>query len=95
MRGSNGSNLYLFEEPTAGLHPLDVQFMVHLFHELADQGHTLYIIEHDPAVIREADYIIDLGPGAGDEGGKVVAKGTPEEIIVNPYSITGRYLHRN
>jgi excinuclease ABC subunit A len=92
MRPGKGSNLYLFEEPTAGLHPKDITFLVRLFHDLADRGHTLYIIEHDPEVIRHADFVIDLGPGAGDAGGRVVATGTPAEIAANPASITGRYL---
>jgi excinuclease ABC subunit A len=92
MHPEKGNNLYLFEEPTAGLHPLDTMYLVNLFHELADRGHTLYIIEHDPGVILHADHCIDLGPGAGGEGGGIVASGSVAELTGNPASLTGRYL---
>jgi excinuclease ABC subunit A len=92
MRPEKTGNLYLFDEPTAGLHPLDIRYLMRLFHDLADNGHTLYIIEHDPEVIRQADHVIDLGPGAGDKGGRIVASGLPEQLADNPNSLTGKYL---
>jgi excinuclease ABC subunit A len=92
MQPDRGNTLYLFEEPTAGLHPSDTLYLVRLFHDLADHGHTLYIIEHDPDVILNADHIIDLGPGAGEEGGTIVATGTAGDLAASPASLTGRYL---
>ena len=69
-----------FDEPTIGLHPLDVQTLLHVFDALVDNGATVLVIEHDLDVIRNADYIIDMEPGGGEDGGRVVATGTPEEI---------------
>jgi len=77
---SKGKSLYVFDEPTTGLHPLDVDRLVKCFHDLADQGHTAVIVEHNPRVWVGADWIIDLGPGAGAEGGFIVAEGTPEDV---------------
>ena len=82
----------VFDEPTIGLHPLDVQTLVRVFQTLIDNGATVIVIEHDLDVMRSADYIIDMGPGGGEAGGRVVAAGTPEEIAQNGQSITGRYL---
>ena len=87
-----GKTLFLFDEPTTGLHPQDVEVLINLFHNLADQGHTLLIIEHDADIILQADWVIDLGPGGGDAGGEIVAEGTPEQIEQNPKSFTGRCL---
>ena len=84
--------LFVFDEPTIGLHPLDVQSLLGVFQTLIDHGGTVVVIEHDLDVIRSADYIIDMGPGGGEAGGRIVASGTPEEIAANPNSITGRYL---
>ena len=84
--------VFVFDEPSIGLHPLDVQVLLGVFQALLDQGATVLVIEHDLDVIRNADYIIDMGPGGGDAGGRIVATGTPEEIQSNPASITGRYL---
>ena len=74
------------------LHFLDIEKLNHLFNDLAGQGHTLIIIEHDPEIICNADWIIDLGPGGGDEGGNIIAMGSFNEIISNFESITGKYL---
>jgi len=90
-RGQSDS-VFVFDEPTIGLHPLDVQTLMAVFQHLVDQGATVIVIEHDLDVIRSADYIVDMGPGGGVEGGEVVACGTPEEIKNNPRSVTGRYL---
>ena len=84
--------LFIFDEPTIGLHPLDVQSLMGVFQHLIDNGATVLIIEHDLDVIRAADYVVDMGPGGGEEGGRVVAAGTPEEIRTCPESVTGRYL---
>lgn len=84
--------VFIFDEPTIGLHPLDVQTLLKVFQALMEKGATVVVIEHDLDVIRNADYIIDMGPGGGEEGGRIVAAGTPEEIARSPYSITGKYL---
>ena len=90
-RGQEDS-VFVFDEPTIGLHPLDVQTLLRVFQHLIDQGATVIVIEHDLDVIRSADYIVDMGPGGGNQGGRIVAAGTPEEIKNNPDSVTGRYL---
>ena len=84
--------MFVFDEPSIGLHPLDVQVLLGVFQALLDHGATVVVIEHDLDVIRNADYVIDMGPGGGEAGGRVVASGTPQEIRENPCSITGRYL---
>ena len=85
-------SVFVFDEPSIGLHPLDVQVLLSVFQALLDNGATVIVIEHDRDIIRNADYVIDMGPGGGDEGGRIVATGTPEEIRENRESITGRYL---
>ena len=87
-------SVFVFDEPSIGLHPLDVQVLLGVFQALLDNGATVVVIEHDLDVIRNADYIIDMGPGGGDAGGRIVACGTPEQICNDPASITGRYLRR-
>ncbi len=84
--------VFVFDEPTIGLHPLDVQTLLKVFQTLIDSGATVIVIEHDLDVIRSADYIIDMGPGGGADGGRIVAAGTPEEIRRSLQSITGKYL---
>ena len=84
-------SVFVFDEPSIGLHPLDVQVLLGVFQTLLTSGATVVVIEHDLDVIRNADYVIDMGPGGGDAGGRIVASGTPEEIRENPHSITGRY----
>ncbi|NLR09888.1 MULTISPECIES: excinuclease ABC subunit UvrA [Lactobacillaceae] len=87
----NGT-LFIFDEPTVGLHPLDVQQLVEVFDQLLQQGATVIAIEHDLELIANADYVIDMGPGGGINGGHLVATGTPAEVSQNPASVTGRYL---
>lgn len=86
------SSIFVFDEPSIGLHPLDVQVLLGVFQALLDNGATVIVIEHDLDVIRNADYIIDMGPGGGEAGGLIVASGTPPEIKMNQNSITGKYL---
>ena len=85
-------SVFVFDEPSIGLHPLDVQVLLKVFQALLDNGATVVVIEHDLDVIRNADYVIDMGPGGGDAGGRIVACGTPQEIRENGDSITGRYM---
>ena len=84
--------LYVLDEPSIGLHQKDNERLINSLKEMRDLGNTLIVVEHDEDTMREADYLIDIGPGAGDAGGYVVAKGTPEEVMENDKSITGRYL---
>lgn len=84
--------VFVFDEPTIGLHPLDVRTLIIIFQRLIDQGATVVVIEHDLDMIAGSDYIIDMGPGGGESGGRIVAAGTPEDVAANPESITGRYL---
>ena len=84
--------VFVFDEPTIGLHPLDVHSLLRVFQKLIDNNATVIVIEHDLDVIRNADYIIDMGPGGGEEGGTIVASGTPEEISECKNSITGKFL---
>lgn len=84
--------VFVFDEPTIGLHPSDVRTLLGVFQSLVESGATVLAIEHDLDVIANADYVIDMGPGGGEAGGRIVAAGTPEEIAANPASITGRYL---
>ena len=85
-------SVFVFDEPSIGLHPLDVQVLLEVFQALLDNGATVVVIEHDLDVIRNADYVLDMGPGGGDAGGRLVACGTPAEIKANVNSITGRFL---
>ena len=85
-------SVFVFDEPSIGLHPLDVRVLLGVFQALLDNGATVVVIEHDLDVIRNADYIIDMGPGGGDAGGEIVANGTPQEIQRNERSMTGKYL---
>ena len=84
--------VFVFDEPTIGLHPRDVAVLLGVFQRLVEQGATVVVIEHDTDFIANADYVIDMGPGGGDAGGRVVACGTPAEVAANPDSVTGRYL---
>ncbi len=85
-------SLYIFDEPTRGLHFVDVEQLVGVLHQLVDEGHTVIAVEHQLDVIRNADFVVDLGPGSGPAGGRVVAAGTPEELGRTDASVTGRYL---
>ena len=92
MGKTQSDSVFVFDEPTIGLHPLDVRTLLGVFQTLIENGATVIVIEHDLDVIRNADYIIDMGPGGGQEGGKIVATGTPEEIKKAPVSRTGQFL---
>ena len=92
MGKTQSDSVFVFDEPTIGLHPLDVQNLLGVFQTLIKHGATVIVIEHDLDVIRHADYIIDMGPGGGTDGGQIVAAGTPEQIAATPASITGRFL---
>lgn len=87
-----GNTLYILDEPTTGLHPLDVKLLLKVLHELVDRGNTVIVIEHNLDVIKTADWIIDLGLEGGDKGGEIIATGTPEDIAKNKTSYTGQYL---
>lgn len=84
--------LFVFDEPTIGLHPHDVEVLLGVLQRLVDKGATVVVIEHDLDMIANADYVIDMGPGGGDAGGRIVAEGTPESIAANPASVTGKHL---
>lgn len=92
MGRTQEDSVFVFDEPTIGLHPLDVQVLLGVFDRLVEAGATVIVIEHDLDVIANADYIIDMGPGGGEQGGRIIACGTPEEIQKADESITGRYL---
>ncbi|MBQ1332688.1 MAG: excinuclease ABC subunit A [Lachnospiraceae bacterium] len=85
-------SVFVFDEPTIGLHPLDVQALLGVFETLIENGATVIVIEHDLDVIANADRVIDMGPGGGEDGGTIVAAGTPEEIAACAESVTGRFL---
>ena len=84
--------LYVLDEPSIGLHPRDTHRLIKILHDLRNLGNTILVVEHDPDIMRAADRILDLGPGAGENGGKLDAEGTYDEIVHNPVSLTGRYL---
>lgn len=94
MRRDQTGTLFVFDEPTIGLHPLDVETLLGVLQGLVDHGATVLVIEHDLDMIANADYVVDLGPGGGEEGGRVVTAGTPAEVAACPESVTGRYLAR-
>ena len=91
---STGKTIYILDEPTTGLHFADVHKLIEILQRLSEGGNTVVVIEHNLDVIKTADYIIDIDPEAGDKGGTVVAKGTPEEIASNPASYTGQYVSK-
>ena len=92
MGKGQGGSVFVFDEPTIGLHPLDVEALMNVFQSLIDSGATVIVIEHDLDVIRSADYIVDMGPDGGEEGGRIVAVGRPEDIRKAPDSRTGRFI---
>ena len=92
MGRRQSDSLFVFDEPTIGLHPLDVQSLLRVFQTLINSGATVIVIEHDLDVIRNADYVIDMGPGGGNDGGRIVATGTPDMIKASSESVTGRYI---
>jgi excinuclease ABC subunit A len=91
---ATGRTIYLLDEPTTGLHFHDVKKLIKVLNDLVDKGNTVLVIEHNLDVVKSADHIIDLGPDGGDNGGKVVASGTPEEIAKNKASYTGEFLRK-
>ncbi|ABS03273.1 excinuclease ABC subunit UvrA [Kineococcus radiotolerans] len=95
QRASVAGTLYLLDEPTTGLHPADVRRLLALLHELVDGGSTVVVVEHDAAVLLAADFLVDLGPGGGDAGGRVVATGTPEEVVRAGTGTTAHHLARH
>ena len=91
-RRATGRTLYILDEPTTGLHFADIEKLLSVLHQLVDQGNTVIIIEHNIDVIKSADYIVDLGPEGGEEGGYLIAAGSPEEIAEVRESATGKFL---
>ena len=91
---STGKTIYILDEPTTGLHFADVHKLIEILRRLSEGGNTVVVIEHNLDVIKTADYIIDIGPGGGDRGGTVIARGTPEEVAENPVSYTGKYVKK-
>ena len=92
MGKSQGDSVFVFDEPTIGLHPLDVRTLLAVFDRLVTAGATVIVIEHDLDVIRNADYVVDMGPGGGVEGGRIVTCGTPAQVSACPESVTGRFI---
>jgi excinuclease ABC subunit A len=91
---STGKTLYILDEPTTGLHFEDVNILLKVLNKLVDKGNTVVVVEHNLDVIKTADWIVDLGPEGGEKGGKIIAEGTPEEIMKNKKSLTGKFLGR-
>jgi excinuclease ABC subunit A len=92
QRARRGRVLYVLDEPTTGLHPADVDLLMRLLHRLVDAGHTVVVVEHDMDVVASADHVIDLGPGGGDRGGRIVVQGTPVEVAASTAGMTSRFL---
>lgn len=93
MKKAQTDALFIFDEPSIGLHPDDVKVLLEVFRHLVDNGATVIVIEHDLDIISNSDYVVDMGPGGGLSGGRIVATGTPQEIAENKDSITGKYLN--
>ena len=92
FKKATGNTLYILDEPTTGLHFEDIKVLLKVLGQLVDQGNTVVIIEHNLDVLKSVDYIFDLGPEGGNKGGRIVAKGTPEQLADNPDSVTGPFL---
>ncbi len=95
QRAHRGHALYLLDEPTSGLHPADTVLLLRQLHRLVDAGNTVVLVEHDLDAVATADWVIDLGPGGGDAGGRVVATGTPRDVVAVRESATAPYLARH
>ena len=91
---ATGRTLYILDEPTTGLHTYDIEKLLQVLQRLVDAGNTVLVIEHNLDVIKQADWVLDLGPEGGDAGGEMVAQGTPEEVAETPGSHTGEFLRR-
>jgi excinuclease ABC subunit A len=89
-----GNTFYILDEPTTGLHFEDVRILMEVLNRLVDKGNSVLVIEHNMDVIKLADWVIDIGPEGGNQGGTIVAEGTPEAVVLNPESITGRFLKK-
>ena len=94
QRAQRGETLYVLDEPTTGLHPSDVEKLMKQLDGLVEIGNTVIVVEHDMGVAAASDWVIDIGPGAGDEGGRIVASGPPERVVRTPQSRTAKYLAR-
>ena len=92
LHRDQSDTVFILDEPSVGLHPLDVRTLLQVLTRLTERGATVIVIEHDLDVIANADYVIDMGPGGGEAGGRIVAVGTPGEVATDSASITGRYL---
>ncbi|MBE7163483.1 MAG: ABC transporter, partial [Williamsia herbipolensis] len=92
QRARSGHTVYLLDEPTTGLHPADVELLVAQLQRLTDAGNTVVVVEHTMSVVAQADHVIDLGPAGGDDGGQVVAQGTPQQVAASTTSRTAPYL---
>src|SRR4029077_13254614 len=92
LRTSQNGVLYVFDEPSTGLHPLDVATLVDVFDRLLEAGATIIVIDHDLDLLAAADHLIDMGPGGGPEGGRILAAGTPQDVARDPDSVTGPWL---
>lgn len=92
MKVDTGKTLYILDEPTTGLHFEDIKLLLETLQRLVDRGNTVIVIEHNLDVVKVADYIIDMGPGGGKEGGRIIAEGTPEEVAACRDSETGKFL---
>jgi excinuclease ABC subunit A len=91
---SLGGTLYILDEPTTGLHFVDIEKLLRVLNRLVEMGNTVLVIEHNPDIIKSADYLIDMGPGAGEEGGRVIAEGPPEKVAESTSSVTGNYIRK-
>jgi excinuclease ABC subunit A len=94
QRAQRGATIYVLDEPTTGLHPSDIDKLMRQLNRLVESGNTVVVVEHDMEVVAGSDWVIDIGPGAGDEGGRVVASGPPEQIAAVPMSRTASYLRQ-
>lgn len=94
LKPATGSTIYILDEPTTGLHMADVHILLNVLQKLVDAGNTVVVIEHELDVIKYADWIIDLGPEGGDEGGSIICVGTPEQVAACSASYTGRFLKK-
>ena len=95
QRTQRGDTLYVLDEPTTGLHPSDVKKLLKQLHGLVDAGNTVIVVEHDMHVVASSDWVLDIGPGAGDEGGTIVAEGPPDAIVKSKVSKTAAYLQKD